>query len=63
MAAQLTLMNGALARGLWRYKRAGHEFLAGAAFARDEHGGLRVGDLADQLRADCSMAGLLPSIS
>ena len=30
-------------------KGAGHQFLAGAAFARDQHGGLGAGDLADQL--------------
>jgi len=38
-AAQLILMNGAPARGFGG-ERAGDEFLAGAALAGDEHGGL-----------------------
>ena len=38
-------------------KRAGDQFLAGAAFALDQNGGLRARDFADELRADFPWRG------
>ena len=49
MAAQLMATNGPSAAGAAGVERAGHQLLAGAGFAGDQHRGLGVGHLADNL--------------
>ena len=50
-APQLIATNGISARRLWSCSAAGDQFLAGAGFAQDQHGGVGRRDLGDQ-RAD-----------
>ena len=48
IAAQLMARNGCALRWLWLIDRAGDEFLARAALAGDERGGVARGELADE---------------
>ena len=49
MAPQETATKGLLARAAEIMNGAGDQFLAGSAFAGDEHGGVEIGDAAHQL--------------
>ena len=63
MAAQLTLDERGVGARAFAVERAGHQFLARAAFALDQHGGLGAGDFADELPQTRPCAALWPSRS